>query len=361
MPTLTEDKKESIWRTYDKTKSLSGTAKIEDVDARTVRKIVSGKKAKLTVMDRSDSPVAKATKSAGNRIVDPERKVQLKAYKWFESDRSNFQVSQELKLSSSEVLQYRKEYNDMKKDDYDEGLELRKKYKIRIEGIIQQSQTELSQCEAVLSRRKAELSQCETELQGAKSNLDNMQTKVHLLNHDTTNLDETSQRLQQSVQQLTESEKKYTQSIKAAEQRCLDLEKKAKKIEVGGFTPMEAFPDPLLYSRMREFYRSNMFMKLIPEPATTGALTAIARHPNRSKICKAILEAVVEKTKPTDLLSPNPVYINTEDFKTLVIHMAEEASYAGRLFTYSLEGGNYLPILIPEVFQELLHIPRNDA
>ena len=80
MPTLTEDKKENIWKTYQNTKSFSETAKIERVDARTVRKVVLEKKAKLAVTHRADSPEAKAAKPAGNRILDPDRKVQLKAY-----------------------------------------------------------------------------------------------------------------------------------------------------------------------------------------------------------------------------------------------------------------------------------------
>lgn len=335
MPTLTEDMKEAIWVSFQETKSYKKTGKLLDRDSRTVAKVVKEKKALLTAKLSVDSQEGKPAKISCTQNVDPVLEVQLRAYVLFENDGSNLQVAQKLKLNAGTIMKYRKEFNDMKKGDLDQELEQKKREKMQLEELNQESQNEQAQIQSEVERIRSEIKVLED--------------RRHSIHYDINFWDGRKEDLRLDFLELKKKEKKYKKRIAEAKQRCLEVEKE-ERTRSGLpvlIKQIEALPVSTLHDQIDVFYGSNFFKKIFYEPMARAALCAIALHRNRIKILES--------------LPPNPIYINesqsyqidlgidTEDYKNFVIDMAYAAPLTARIFVKESKSGTNVPIKIPDL------------
>ena len=309
MPTLTDDKKNEIWKVYQETKSYKETAKRLDIDPRTVAKVVKEIKVKLEAKNRANSQEVKPAKPSRNQNVDPERKVQLKAYALFDRDRTNFQVSQELKLSSSEVIRYRKEYNDMKKADYDEEIEQKKEHLTRLDGLLQQRDNELQQ-------REDRLGQLDSEVRSRKGIIAKQSSQ--------------KDRLTESIKTLKDSEKTAKNRTDIAWSKCNELErqrdKKREALLSAFIKQMDGLPDIDLFRIIEPFFYSTLFKRIMPEVVIHTVFNAIACHPNQAKI--------IDVMRSEDAKSESPLWgddlLAYDDMRGLVEYVRKNTSISAR-------------------------------
>jgi len=333
MPTLTEDMKEAIWKSFQETKSYKEMAERLHRDPRTVADVVKKRKAMLAAKLQADSQAGKPAMTT-TQNVDPVLEVQLRAYMLFENGRSNLQVAQELKLGAGTVMKYRKEFNDMKKDDLDQELEQKKRNKMRFDELIQESQDELAQNQSEVKRIWSEIKMLEDRL--------------HYTRYDLNYWNRRKEDHRRDAQDLKKSVKNYEQRTSEAKQRCLLLEKKVTRR--GGlhalFKQADAIPVYALHGQIDAFYNSNIF-KIVCEPMAQAALCAIALHPNRIKLLELLFaESGYNSEVEGHLID---LGLGTEEYKKFVIDMAYAAPFTAIAFMRSSKSGTYVPIKIPDL------------
>lgn len=238
MSRFTQEKIDSIWKTFQETKSYTITAEIEKVDARSVSKIVKEKSQSLTP---SASVADKAVESGGDAI-EP---AQLEANKLFESGGRAVQVSTKLKLLPSVAIRYRKEYNEMVKADLDEELREKNDQKISLDRTIKQ-------------------------------------------------LSQEAQQLKISNQKFADSETLYVKRIEIAKKRCLEEEDRLKRMEAEGdlrsfVKNLEPLQDSQRNEKLRPLFEAKFFKKAIVRPITADVLLALMAQPNKAKLCATII------------------------------------------------------------------------
>jgi hypothetical protein len=335
MPILTEDMKDAIWKSFQETKRYKKTGELLDVDERTVAKVVREKKAFLAAKLSVDSQEGKPAKTTPIQNVDPVLEVQLRAYALFDQGHFNLQVAQELKLNAGTVMKYRKEFNDMKKYDLDQELEQKKREKMQLEELNQESQNELAQNQS--------------EVQRARSEIKVLEDRRHSIHYDINFWDGRKEDLRLDFLESKKSMKNYKKRIAEAKQRCLELEKE-ERTKAGVpvlIKQMEALPVSTLRGEIDTFYNSNLFKKFVYEPMARAALCAIAMHPNRDKMLELLL-ADSGYNKEVQGYQIN-LGIGTEDYMKFVIYMAYTASFIIRTFVERSKSGTSGPIKIPDL------------
>jgi len=219
MPRITEEKKESIWKTYSQTKGYTVTAKKENVDERTVSSVVKNKKAHLEPPSEHIGFDKKGPTPTQSRkgTISPELKIQLKANERFEQGDSNLKVSQDLKLPPSIALKYRNEYNDMKKADLDRDLEEKKQHLARLNEITEP--------------RRIELEELKEQLNTVNSTISTRQTKASELQEEIDAQTQELEELGKTFQQMSNESLMLTRVIESRKQESQDLKAEKEKLK----------------------------------------------------------------------------------------------------------------------------------
>lgn len=261
MPRLTEEKIESIRKTFQETKSYKITGQIEKVDERTVRKYIREKPQPAT----ASGSFAEKPGEPSRDIIEP---VQLEANDLFATGSSIVQVSKALKLLPSVAIQYRKEYDQMVEADLDDELRKKNDQKISLDQTIQEKSKSVQQ-------------------------------------------------LERSTQELADSERAYIIKCDVAKNRCFEEEDRQKKMEAEGgvhsfVKNLEALQDSQRNEKLRPLFEAKFFKNAIVRPITAHVLLAMMAHPNKAKLCAKIIHT-------DDVSFSNPLaYFSETAFNLLV-------------------------------------------
>lgn len=262
MPRLTEEKKESIRKTFQETKSYKITGQMEKVDARTVSDIIK----KKSQPANSSGSFADKSAEPSRDIIEPQ---QLKANDLFATGCGIVQVSKALKLPPSVAIKYRKEYDEMVEADLDDELRKKNDQKISLDQTIQEKSKSVQQ-------------------------------------------------LERSTQELADSERAYKIRCDVAKNRCLEEEARLKRMEAEGdlssfVKNLEPLQDGQRNEKLRPLFEAKFFKKAVVRPIAADVLLALMAHPNKAKLCDTIFH-----TDGNSVYSNPLMYFSETAFNLLV-------------------------------------------
>jgi hypothetical protein len=276
MPKITEDKEEAIWETYQRNKSYAETANLENVDWRTVARVVRKKK-KLRPSASNESSAATAPHGSDNKTIEPDLERQLKANAMFAKGHRNEEVSRRLKLPPKRVIDFRREYDEMVAADLNEDTKAKREEKIALEQSIHEKRDDIQQKENRLQELDSAI-----RLEEEKS--------LALRSHDVE-LEQKSLELEQIRKQLDESDKALIQReelLKTHQEQMDESEMQTQLGIIAFIRKMESLPDWQLLSCISALHKSRFFREKLLEPIVRSALKAITDNPKKNKFIDLI-------------------------------------------------------------------------
>lgn len=306
MPSLTDDRKESIWKTYHMHQSYTITADIESVDPRTVRNIVKEKKAKLATDELTNSIASKPTKSSNDSLTT----AQLKAYKMFHNDQPNELVCLKLKLPPRKVIKFRTDFNQMKKSNLDETLVKLLK--------------ETADLSEIIEQRRNENLGLEQKQNGLLSELKELTSVINSLTKEKDRLERSIPSLRQSERIAHNEEQEATSRLRAVENEL--IEKSASDV-VGLVRQLEMFPDSVIFQDIKPLLDSSLFQKIAPA-FLHMVFQAIIHQPNRTNIIAAF-QSLPPEYYGHDIKLPCEELLDREEFSGLLEYLEEHGPSDG--------------------------------